>query len=102
MEGIAYSRNGAAPDANYPLAGEWSGTDRIDGKKMERRFIFDASGHCLMLVVFLTRNGIYTAKGGNLAARINGASALNGTFSLANGVLAIHRTNGRITKLKKY
>jgi hypothetical protein len=102
MAGIAYRRLGAAPDTNHPLSGEWSGTDQMDGKKMERHFIFDGSGHCLMLVLFLTQNGVYTAQSGNLTARINGASALSGAFSFANGILAIHRTNGRVTKLRKY
>lgn len=102
MNSIAYSRTGAAPDASQLLTGEWTGTEQMDGKKVERRFIFDGRGHCLMLIAFLTQNGIYTARGGNLMARIHGASALSGTFSYANGVLSIHRTNGRITKLKKY
>ena len=102
MDDIAYHRQGAAPAATQPLTGEWTGTFRMDGKDMERRFIFDGAGHCLMLIPFLTQDGIYTARGGNLAARIHGASALSGTFSFANGVLAIHRTNGKITKLKKY
>lgn len=102
VDGIAYTRVGAAPDANHPLTGEWTGTFQMGGKKVERRFIFDRAGHCLMLVIFLTQNGIYTARGGNLVARIHGASGLNGTFSFANGVLTIHRTNGKITRLKKY
>lgn len=102
MDGIAWRRQGAAPDANHPLTGEWTGTQEMEGRKMERRFIFDGAGHCLMLVVFLTQNGIYTAQSGNLVARINGKSALNGTFSFANGILAIHRANGKITKLRKY
>jgi hypothetical protein len=102
MDDIAYRRNGAAPNATHPLTGEWTGAFQMNGKNMERRFIFDGTGHCLMLIPFLTQNGIYTAHGGNLVARIHGASALSGTCSFANGVLAIHRTNGKITKLKKY
>ncbi|HEY4089436.1 MAG TPA: hypothetical protein VGM43_26085 [Bryobacteraceae bacterium] len=102
MDDIAYRRQGSAPDATQPLKGEWTGRFQMDGKNMERRFIFNGDGHCLMLIPFLTQNGIYTVRGGNLAARIDGASALSGTFSFANGVLAIHRSNGKITKLKKY
>jgi hypothetical protein len=102
METIAYTRQGAARDATHPLTGEWTGAGQMDGRKIERRFIFDGAGHCLMLMPFLTQNGIYTARAGNLAARIHGASALSGPFSVANGVLSIHRANGKITKLKKY
>ena len=102
MDDIAYRRQGAAPDVAHPLTGEWTGAFQMDGKNMERRFIFDGAGHCLMLIAFQTRNGIYTARGGSLTARINGASALSGTFLFANGVLAIHGANGKITKLKKY
>jgi hypothetical protein len=102
MEGVAYTRMGAEPDAAYPLEGEWTGAQQMEGRNMERRFIFDGAGHCLMLMPFLTQNGIYTARAGTLVARIHGASALSGTFSFANGVLAIHRANGKITRLKKY
>ncbi len=102
MDNIAYSRQGAAPNGTQPLKGEWTGAFKMDGKNMERRFIFDGAGHCLMLIPFLTQTGVYTARAGNLAARIGGASALSGTFSFANGVLSIHRTNGKITNLKKY
>jgi hypothetical protein len=102
MDGIAYRRQGAPPDAAHPLHGEWTGRFQMNGRDMERRFLFDSSGHCLMLIPFLKQDGIYTARGGNLAARIHGASALSGTFSFADGVLAVHRANGKVMRLKKY
>jgi hypothetical protein len=102
MDGNSYRREGARPDAAHPLTGEWAGEFQMSGRAMERRLIFDSSGHCLMLIAFLTQNGTYTAQAGNLSARIRGASALSGTFSLSNSVLVIHRTNGKITRLKRY
>lgn len=102
LAGSSWRRRGVAPDSNHPLIGEWTSTGEMEGRKIERRFIFDVAGHCLMTVAFLTQNGVYTARAGNLVARIQGASALTGTISFANGVLSIHRTNGKITKLKKY
>jgi hypothetical protein len=55
MDDIAYSRQGSAPSATHPLTGEWTGAFQMDGKNMERRFIFDNAGHCLMLIAFLPR-----------------------------------------------
>ncbi len=102
LAGSSWRRLGSAPDAAHPLIGEWTSTGEMDGRKIERRFIFDGANHCLMTVAFLTQNGIYTARAGNLVARIQGTSALIGTISFADGVLSIHRANGKITKLKKY
>ncbi len=97
-----YQRQGAPPDLRNPLVGEWLGSRQMEGRKLEMRFIFDASGSCQMLIKFTTQQGRYSAGEGRLVARINGAMALDGTFEISGALLTIRRSGGRVTRLKRY
>jgi hypothetical protein len=102
QKGETFQRQGARIDLPNPLLGEWLGFRQMDGKLLEVRLIFGASGACLMLIKFATQVGNYSADGGRLVARINGAISLEGTFAIAGTLLTIQRTGGRVTRLKRY
>jgi len=97
-----YRRQGRQQDSGNPLVGEWLGSQQMDGRNLEMRFIFDASGSCEMLIKFTTQQGKYSAIGKRLVAQINGATALDGTFAISDSVLTIQRSGGRTTTLKRY
>ncbi len=97
-----YRRQGAGRDLQNPLVGEWLGSRQMEGRKLEMRFIFDGSGGCQLLIKFVTQQGEYSAREGRLVARINGATALDGTFEISDALLTIHRSGGRVTRLKRY
>jgi hypothetical protein len=78
QDGGTYRRQGTRIDPRNPLVGEWLGSRQMDGRALEMRLIFDAP------------------------AQIDGATALEGTFTISNGELAIHRTGGKVTRLKRY
>ena len=101
-DGGTYRRQGAQIDLQRPLVGEWLGSRQMDGRTLETRLIFGASGSCLMLIKFATQQGTYSAKNGRLVVRIDGATGLDGTFTISNGELAIHRAGGQVTRLKRY
>jgi hypothetical protein len=98
----AYRRQSTRTSPGNLLVGEWLGSREMDGRKLETRLIFDASDSCLLLIKFSTQQGTYSASDGRLVARINGATALDGTFTISNEVLAIHRAGGKVTRLKRY
>jgi hypothetical protein len=97
-----YRRQGALQDRQNRLLGEWLGSREMDGHQMPVRMFFYPDGKSLLLIAFLTQTGTYSVTGGHLIATFGGRVGLNGTFDLAGGVLSIHRTNGRVTKLTGY
>jgi hypothetical protein len=100
--GPVYQRQGTQIDSANPLVGEWLGSSEMDGRKLESRFIFDASGTSRLLIKFSNEHGTWSANEGKLTARINGAMALDGKFEIAGGQLTIYRTAGKVTRLKRY
>jgi hypothetical protein len=80
QDGGTYRRQGTQTDTQNPLVGEWLGSRQMDGRALEMRLIFNAW----------------------LLARINGATALDGTFTISKEELAIHRAGGEVTRLKRY
>jgi hypothetical protein len=102
QSGNFYQRQGTQIDQGNPLVGEWLGSNQMDGRKIESRFIFDASGTCLLLVKFTVQQGSWSVNEGNLAARINGTTALEGKLEISGNFLTLYRSGGRVTKLKRY
>ena len=102
QDGGVYHRQGAQTDPGNPLLGEWLGSRQMDGRRLETRMIFDAAGSCQLLIKFTTQQGKYSADEGRLVARIDGSTALEGTFEISDSLLTIHRSGGRVTRLKRY
>ncbi len=97
-----YQRQGAAPDPRDPLLGEWLGSREIDGRKMPEEMFFYPGGKSLLLILFTTQRGRYSVTNGRLLATFGGRGGIDGPFDFADGVLSIHRSNGRVTKLARY
>jgi hypothetical protein len=96
-----YQRQGA-PDPRVPLLGEWLGSREMDGRKMPEEMFFYPAGKSLLLILFTTQSGHYSVTNGRLVATFGGRGGLDGTFDITDGVLSIHRSNGRVTKLARY
>lgn len=96
-----YQRQGAA-DPHDRLLGEWLTWREMDGHKMPEQMIFYPAGKSLLVIRFTTQQGRYSVTNGRLVGEFGGRVGLDGAFDLANGVLSIHRSNGRITKLARY
>lgn len=97
-----YARLGRQPDPQNPLIGEWTGSRDMDGKKVLVHWIFGADGKALLMIRFLTQTGSYTVQNGRLVAMFGGRPGLDGSIAVADGVLAIHRSGRRVTKLARY
>jgi hypothetical protein len=104
MEGhlAEYHRQGAVQDPRDPLLGEWLGSREMDGRQMIEQMFFYPGGKSLLVILFTTQRGTYTATGGNLVATFAGRVGLDGAFDISGGVLSIHRSGGRVTKLARY
>jgi hypothetical protein len=74
----------------------------MDGQKMPEQMFFYPGGKSLLVIRFSTQKGRYSVTNGRLVGEFGGRVGLDGTFDFANGVLSIHRSNGRITKLERY
>jgi hypothetical protein len=98
-----YRRQGSAgPDPRDPLSGEWLGSREMASRQMPQEIFFYPDGRSLLLILFTTQRGRYSATNGKLVASFGGRGGLDGTFDIANGVLSINHTDGRITKLARY
>jgi hypothetical protein len=84
------------------LLGEWTTTRDMDANKVLVHWIFGPDSNGLLLIRFLKQVGNYTVQNGRLVASFAGKPGLDGTISIANGVLSIARSGGRITKLMRY
>jgi hypothetical protein len=96
-----YQRQGAA-DPRDRLLGEWLTSREMDGQKMPTEFFFYPGGKSLLVIRFTTQKGRYSVTNGRLVGEFGGRVGLDGTFDFANGVISIHRSNGRVTKLARY
>jgi len=96
-----YQRQSAI-DSRDRLLGEWLTWREMNGQKMHTELFFYAGGKALLVIRFATEKGRYSVTNGRLAGELGGRAALDGTFELTNGVLSIHRSNGRVTKLARY
>ena len=96
-----YQRQGAA-DPRDQLLGEWLTWREMNGQRMPTEIFFYPGGQSLLVIRFNTGKGRYSVTNGRLAGESGGRVALDGTFDFANGVLSIHRSNGRVTKLARY
>ena len=103
MQGHAeeYKRRGA-PDSRDRLLGEWLGSREMDGQRMPVQMFFYPAGRSLLVILFTTQHGRYSVTNGRLVGEIGGQASLDGTFDIANGVLSIYRSGGRVTKLARY
>ena len=97
-----YHRHGTVQDAHNLLLGEWLGSREMDGRQMIEQMFFYPGGKSLLVILFTTQRGIYSTNGGRLVATFGGRTGLNGPFDISDGVLSIHRSGGRITKLARY
>lgn len=97
-----YHRRGAVHDPHDPLLGEWLGSREMDGRQMIEQMFFYPGGKSLLVILFTTQRGIYSTTGGRLVATFGGRTGLNGPFDTKDGVLSIHRSGGRVTKLARY
>jgi hypothetical protein len=84
------------------LLGEWTGTRDMGGNKVLVHWIFGPDLNGLMMIRFETEVGTFTVQGGRLVATFHGKPGLDGTISIADGVLSINRGGGRVTKLMRY
>lgn len=96
-----YQRQGTA-DPRDRLLGEWLTWREMSGRRMPTQMIFYPAGKSLLVIRFTTDKGRYSVTNGRLVGEIGGRIGLDGPFDFANGVLSIHRTNGRVTKLARY
>ena len=97
-----YHRQGAVRDARDPLLGEWLGSREMDGREMIEQMFFYPGGKSLLVILFTTQRGTYSVTNGSLLATFGGKVGLDGTIEIADGVLSIHRSGGRTTKLARY
>ena len=97
-----YTRLGVSKDTRNKLAGEWTGTREMDGRKVLVRWIFGDDSNASLMIRFLTEKGNYTVQNGRLVATFGGQVGLDGTISLTDGILSINRSRGRMTKLSRY
>ena len=100
--GEEYTRLGARRDPNNKLTGEWTGTRDMQGQQVLVHWIFRADSSALMMIRFLTQEGAYSIQNGTLNATFNGRPGLVGTIEFNGGILSIHRSGGRVTKLTRY
>jgi len=98
----AYTRLGVQRDPANKLVGEWTGTRDMEGKKVVVHWIFREDSTAVFMIRFLTEAGRYSVQNGHLVATFRGKVGLDGPISLADGVLAINRSGGRVTKLARY
>jgi hypothetical protein len=96
-----YQRQGAA-DPHDRLLGEWLTWREMDGHRMSAEMFFYPGGNSLLVIRFTTQQGRYSVTNGKLVGEFGGRVGLDGAFDFADGVLSIHRSNGRITKLARY
>jgi len=92
----------SAPDSRDRLLGEWLTWREMDGQKMPEQMFFYPGGKSLLVIRFTTQKGRYSVTNGRLVGELGGRVGLDGAFDFANGVLSIHRSNGRVTKLARY
>lgn len=97
-----YHRRGKVQDLRDPLLGEWLGSREMDGRQMIEQMFFYPGGKSLLVILFTTQHGIYSTTGGRLVATFGGRAGLSGPFDISEGVLSIHRGDGRVTKLARY
>ena len=97
-----YTRLGAQRDANNPLLGEWTGSRDMDGKKVAVHWTFGGDGNAVLMIRFLTMDGRYQVAAGRLMATFGQQPGLSGPIDLVDGVLSIHRSGGRVTRLQRY
>jgi len=97
-----YTRLGPMRDTQNKLSGEWTGTRDMGGQKVLVHWIFAADANALLMIRFLTESGNFVVQNGRLTASFGGKPGLDGTFSIADGVLTINRSGGRITRLTRY
>ena len=97
-----YHRHGKVQDLRDPLLGEWLGSREMDGRQLLEQMFFYPGGKSLLVILFTTQRGIYSTTGGRLVATFGGRTGLNGPLDISDGVLSIHRSGGRVTKLARY
>jgi hypothetical protein len=96
-----YQRQSAA-DPRDRLLGEWLTLREMNGQRMPTEMFFYPAGKSLLVIRFTTQRGRYSVANGRLVAEFGGRVGLEGAFEFTNGVLSIHRSNGRVTKLARY
>ncbi len=97
-----YTRLGSMQDPRNKLIGEWIGTRDMEGKKLLVHWIFGSDSNAVFMLRFYTQTGSYTVQNGRLVAKFGGRIGLDGPISVADGVLSINRSGGRVTKLSRY
>ncbi len=97
-----YTRLGVRPDPQNKLAGEWTGTRDMDGRKVLEHWIFGDNSNAVLMIRFYTQTGNYTVQNGRLVAKFGEQVGLDGPISINEGVLSINRSRGRVTKLSRY
>jgi len=97
-----YQRQGAQADPHDPLLGEWLTFREMDGNRMPEEWFFYPAGKGLLVILFTTEHGRYSVTNGRLVAQFGGRVGLEGAFAISDGVLSIHRSGGRVTKLARY
>ena len=96
-----YQRQGAA-DPRDRLLGEWLTSREMNGQRMPTEMFFYPAGKSLLVIRFSTQKGRYSLINGRLVGEFGGRVGLDGTFDITDGVLSIHRSSGRVTKLARY
>ena len=96
-----YQRRDTA-DPRDRLLGEWLTWREMDGQRMPVEMFFYPAGRSMLMILFTTKRGRYSVTNGRLVAEFDGRAGLDGAFDIANGVLSINRSGGRVTKLARY
>jgi len=97
-----YTRLGPVRDPQNKLLGEWTGTRDMDGQKVLVHWIFGPDSRALLMIRFLTESGSFVVQNGHLTASFGGKPGIDGPISIADGVLTINRSGGRVTRLQRY
>jgi len=96
-----YQRQGAA-DQRDRLLGEWLTRREMNGQRMPERMFFYPAGKSLLVILFTTKHGRYSVTNGRLIGEWGGQIGLDATFEIADGVLTLYRSRGRVTKMARY
>jgi len=99
---LELTRQGPAPDVKTPILGEWTASNKMDGKIMHYRYFFYPVGKALLLIPFLTQSGTYSIHGGSIRLQIPRRGPVEGKFKIDGDVLTIPGSHGGESKFARY
>lgn len=99
---VLLTRQGAVPDANNLLLGEWLGTREMNGRPLEMRYLFYPAGKCLFLLQFTTSHGRYSIRGSTMRLDLPGHHVAEGKFQIEGDKLTLPGPSGSQDRFRRY